>query len=55
MAKRISATIRDYIYDQVFPLHKHFSGMNKSARIEELLSKGLEKEKEELKENEEEE
>ena len=48
MVKIVSVSIRDYVYDKIFPLDKDFKGINKSARIEELISKGLEKEHEDL-------
>lgn len=50
--KRITISIRDYVFDQIFPLDKDLSDINKSARIEELISKGLDSEKKKLYENE---
>jgi hypothetical protein len=48
MAKQITVTLRDYVYNQIFS--DDITVSNKSARIEELLAKGLNAEKNENKE-----
>jgi len=47
--KRITISIRDYTFKSIFPLTKKtIIKINQSERIEELILKGLEKEKEDL-------
>lgn len=50
MVKTLTFSIRNYVYNKLFPIG--FEG-NRSERIEELLVLGLEKEKENNKEEEE--
>lgn len=48
---KLSISIRDYVYEKMFPLNLENVDINKSARIETLILKGLEKEQEELSQN----
>jgi hypothetical protein len=42
---RITISLRDYVYSKIFPIDQEIPDINKSARIEELISKGLDAER----------
>lgn len=41
---RITISVREYVYNKIFPTNQEIPEINKSARIEELIVKGLESE-----------